>query len=439
MSGILIHMKRKIATIIRRVLPGRVTHQLEEWYRRARIRLVSASYGHPARKLKVIAVTGTNGKTTTATYINQILKTAGYKTAMFTTATIEVAGRSHINDLNVTVASTARMQQFFWQARHAHVDYVVLEVTSHALDQHKLDGVPVMAAVMTNLTQDHLDYHKTMEGYAAAKAKLFAGKPSVIILNRDDEWFEYYNAFRAGRDKLSYGTNAEADLRMSQVVSSAQGTSLEVALAGGVVRVQTALPGEFNAYNLTAAMALGQAIGVEADKIVAGIEAVTAVPGRFERAVEGQPYEVIVDYAHTPDALAKLLATARQLVGQGRVLLVFGACGDRDQSKRPAMGQVAVAGADRIFLTDEESYHEDPASIRAMIYEGIRRAEGGDKTTEISDRRAAIEAALAAAEPGDIILVTGMGHERFRIVRGQKFPWNDTAVIQELVAARQAK
>ena len=175
-------MKQKLVKGVRKVLPQGAVHGLEERYRKGRIKLVRMQYGDPAKNLKVIAVTGTNGKTTTLNYINEILKEAGYKTAMFTTAVIEVAGKRKINDLNATVALTAEMQQFFRQAKKAKVDYTLLEVTSHALDQHKLDGVPILAAVMTNLTQDHLDYHKTMENYAAAKGKLFAmdNRKSVV-------------------------------------------------------------------------------------------------------------------------------------------------------------------------------------------------------------------------------------------------------------------
>ena len=179
-------MKAILVKFVRKVLPGGMLRRLENGYRRLRVKLVSARYGNPSKHLRVIAVTGTNGKTTTSCYINEILKEAHFTTAMFTTAVIEVAGKQKLNDLNATVASTARMQRFFRDAKRANADYVVLEVTSHALDQHKLDGVPIEAAVMTNLTQDHLDYHKTMEEYAAAKSKLFQLHPRFIVLNRDD-------------------------------------------------------------------------------------------------------------------------------------------------------------------------------------------------------------------------------------------------------------
>lgn len=210
-------MKEKLARGVRTYLPKRITSQVEEVYRRSRIYALSARHGFPARHLRVIAVTGTNGKTTTANYLNEILKAQGHKTALFTTAVIEIAGEQTLNELNATVASTATMQGFFRDAKNAGVDFVVLEITSHALMQHKLDGVPIECAIMTNLTQDHLDYHGTMEAYAAAKGRLFAKRPRFIVLNHDDEWFSYFDEFEASEQKITYGTDEAAEARISQV------------------------------------------------------------------------------------------------------------------------------------------------------------------------------------------------------------------------------
>lgn len=427
-----------LVKFVRKVLPGGMLRRLENGYRRLRVKLVSARYGNPSKHLRVIAVTGTNGKTTTSCYINEILKEAHFTTAMFTTAVIEVAGKRKLNDLNATVASTARMQRFFRDAKRANVDYVVLEVTSHALDQHKLDGVPIEAAVMTNLTQDHLDYHKTMEEYAAAKSKLFQLRPRFIVLNRDDEWYDYFNQFVASEQKMTYGRSVEAEAKITHVKLYRKGTEADVVLDHQThLELATNLPGEFNVMNMTAATTLAYLLGVKLEDIQEGVANVEAVPGRFERAVEGLGYDVIVDYAHTPDALEKLLAAARGITKQ-RVILVFGACGDRDQGKRPIMGEIAARGADRIFLTDEESYNEDPEQIRRMLKEGIERGRGDAKTTEIADRRQAIERALGCAKKGDMVLITGMGHEQYRIVNGQRLPWNDGQVVREIVGRERA-
>ncbi len=418
---------------IRGTLPKGAVRDIEEIYRRTRVKAVSARYGNPARDLRVIAVTGTNGKTTIINYINEILKEAGLTTAMFSTAVIEVAGERQLNDLNATVGSTARMQRFFRDAKKAKVDYVVLEITSHALHQHKLATVPIEVAIMTNLTQDHLDYHKTMDEYAKAKSKLFANEPRFIVLNRDDEWFDYFDKFPAGSQKITYGTHEEAEARIDKVKLYRKGSEARVVIDHQTkLDLATALPGKFNVYNMTAAAATAYVLGVKRSDIVEGVANLEGVPGRFERVVEGKDYDVIVDYAHTPDALEKLLEAAKSTT-KNRVILVFGACGDRDKTKRPIMGEIAARLADRIILTDEESYNEDPEVIRRMIYEGIEQGSGTGKTTEIADRREAIKKALDIATKGDTILVTGMGHEVFRIVNGEKLPWNDGDIVRELL------
>lgn len=427
-------IKQKLAKGVRDTLPQGAVHTIEETYRRARVKAVSARYGNPARDLRVIAVTGTNGKTTTVNYINEILKEAGLKTAMFSTALIEVAGERVLNDLNVTVASTGRMQRFFRDAKRAKVDYVVLEITSHALHQHKLATVPIEVAVMTNLTQDHLDYHKTMEAYAEAKAKLFQNEPRFIVLNRDDSWFDYFNQFAAGSQKITYGTDQTAEARIDHVKLYRKGSEARVIIDHQTkLELATALPGKFNVYNMTAAAAVAYILGVKRSDIVEGIANLEGVPGRFERVVEGKDYDVIVDYAHTPDALEKLLESVK-VTTKNRTILVFGACGDRDKTKRPIMGEIAARLADRIILTDEESYNENPDQIRRMIYEGIEEAGGTAKTNEIADRRDAIKKALDIATKGDTILITGMGHEVFRIVNGERIPWNDGDVVRELLS-----
>jgi len=417
-------------------MPGGVVRGLEETYRKGRIKALSARYGYPARNLRVIAITGTNGKTTTANYLNEILKEAGHKTAMFTTAVIEIAGDRQLNELNATVATTQRMQQFFRDAKNASVDFVILEITSHALMQHKLDGVPIECAIMTNLTLDHLDYHKTMDEYAAAKGRLFAMKPRFIVLNRDDEWFDFYNKYEAGEQKMTYGALESAEARISQVKLYKKGSEARLVIDHQTkLDLATAMPGKFNVYNMTAAAAAAYLFHIDLEAIADGIANLEEIPGRFERVETGKNYEVVVDYAHTPDALEQLLE-ATKAITKNRVILVFGATGDRDKGKRPIMGEIAARLADRVFLTDEESYNEDPKQIRAMVMEGISDAGGEAKTEEVKDRRDAIEKALKIARKGDTVLITGMGHERFRIVADERLPWNDADVVREIVGEK---
>lgn len=426
-------LKQKLVAGVRNQLPDNAVRTLEEAYRRGRVKLIAAQYGNPAKDLRVIAVTGTNGKTTTANYVNEILKEAGLTTAMFTTAVIEVAGERQLNDLNATVGSTARMQRFFRDAKKAKVDYVILEITSHALHQHKLATVPIEMAIMTNLTQDHLDYHKTMDAYAEAKSILFRHEPRFIVLNRDDEWFDYFDKFKAASQKITYGTNEEAEARIDHVKLYRKGSEARVIIDHQTkLDLATALPGKFNVYNMTAAAAAAYILTIKRSDIIEGVANLEGVPGRFERVVEDQEYDVIVDYAHTPDALEKLLESVKATT-KNRVILVFGATGDRDKGKRPIMGEIAAKYADRIILTDEESYNEDPDTIRRMVNEGIEQAGGAGKTNEIADRRDAIKKALDIAKKGDTVLITGMGHEQFRIVDGERLPWNDGDVVRELL------
>lgn len=425
--------KQTLVNGVRKVLPRGAVRGLEEAYRKGRVKMISARYGNPAKNLRVIAVTGTNGKTTTVNYLNEILKEAKLTTAMFSTAVIEVAGKRQLNDLNATVASTQRMQQFFRDAKKAKIDYVILEVTSHALHQHKLATVPIEAAIMTNLTQDHLDYHKTMEQYAAAKAKLFMNEPKFIVLNRDDNWFEYFNEFQAGDQKITYGQHEEAEARIDHFKLYRKGSEATVIIDHQTkLELATLLPGKFNVYNMTAAAATAYVLGMKLGDIVEGIANLEGVPGRFERVTEGLGYDVIVDYAHTPDALEQLLEAAKSIT-KNRIILVFGATGDRDKGKRPIMGEIAARLADRIILTDEESYNEDPQAIRDQVRAGIEEARGSGKLTEVTDRREAIAKALSIAAKGDTVLITGMGHEQFRIVNGDHLPWNDADVVREIL------
>ena len=411
-------MKQRLVKGVRSVLPSQAVHLLENVYRKTRIQLLSARYGWPARGLRVIAVTGTNGKTTTANYINEILKQAGYKTAMFTTAVIEVAGESKINDLNATVASVSRMQQFLNEARRYKVDFVILEVTSHSLHQHKLDGVPIEAAVMTNLTQDHLDY---------------------IVLNRDDDWFDYFDRYLAEEQKITYGKSEDADVRISDIKLYKKGSEAVLAFDHQEKsQLATYLPGEYNVFNMAAAASICYVLGVSMSDIKNGIASLEGIPGRFERATKDEKYEVIVDYAHTPDALEKLLEATCNITKK-RIILVFGACGDRDALKRPIMGKIAAKLADEIILTDEESYNENPDKIRRDIYAGIEESKATNKTTEIADRREAIRHALNIAKKDDTILITGMGHEQFRIINGEKLPWNDTNIVREIISEKIKK
>lgn len=427
-------IKNNLTKTARKVLPKSALVGLEKSYRKSRAKIISARFGNPARDLRVIAVTGTNGKTTTVNFLNEILKEAGYRTAMFSTANIEIAGEQTVNDTNSTTATVARLQKFFRDAKKADVEFALIEATSHALDQYKFEGVPIEMAIMTNLTQDHLDYHKTMENYAAAKAKLFEMNPNLVVLNADDEWFDYFNNFATESQKITYGEGESADVKIEKFKLYKKGSEANLRIDNNVeLEIATNLPGEFNIYNMTAAAAGAYLLGISLKDIQEGIANLEGVSGRFEYATPGLPFDTIVDYAHTPDALEKLLKSAKEL-SKNRTILVFGACGDRDREKRPIMGKIAQDLADRIIITDEENYTEDATQIREEIISGISKKN--DKLPaniqEIPDRKEAIRKALQIAGKGDIVLITGLGHEVYRVIDGEKTPWNDTQIVREI-------
>jgi UDP-N-acetylmuramoyl-L-alanyl-D-glutamate--2,6-diaminopimelate ligase len=417
--------------LARKILPRKTIKTVEKTYRKGRGVFWQAIYGFPTEGMKVIAVTGTNGKTTTVSYINAMLQNAGLRTAAYTTAYIEMAGKREPNKTHMTVSSERVVQKFFAEARAAGVDWVVMETTSHALDQERGRGVAVEVAVITNLTQEHLDYHKTMENYAAAKARLLKPpyKPRSCVLNADDQWFGYFRQ-RAGRRVIAYGEGPEANLKLKSYALSPQGSSLTASYQGETLKFTSQLTGKFNAYNALAACGVGLAIGLDKDQIEEGVAALESVPGRMERIDAGQPFSVIVDYAITPDALENVLGALRE-VTKGKLSIVFGATGDRDKTKRAPMGEVVGRMADRVFLTDDETYTENPASIREQVYEGIKKAGADSKTTVVEDRREAIRQAFQAAKPGDTVLLTGIGHQDYRNMGGRKEPWDEREVARE--------
>lgn len=421
--------------LVRKVLPTSGIRLAEESYRKGRIYALQAKNGFPAKGQRVIAVTGTNGKTTTCTYVNEMLKSAGYKTAMFTTALIEMSGEQKVNKTHRTVPLTADLLNFFKTAKAKGVDFIILETTSQALHQHKLLGIPVEVAVMTNLTQDHLDYHTTMTAYAAAKARLFNRytNPKEVILNRDDEWYGAFKKAAVGRVN-SYGTDKRSSIVMESIQLSPKGSEVRLNYQGVKTKFSTSLLGKFNAYNAAAAASVGLVLGIDEAEVAKGVAALKSVPGRMESVDEGQGFDVIVDYAHTPDALKNVLSTLQE-IARGRVLLVFGATGDRDKTKRPQMGQIAAEHADLIFLTDDETYTENPDAIRRAVLDGIEAAGGKAKTKEIADREAAIKDAFKSAKKGDVVVLAGIGHQDYRAMGGKKEPWDERDVARKLLKA----
>lgn len=419
--------------LARQFLPAQFIKLVERTYRRGRGLFWRAVYFFPASGQRVIAVTGTNGKTTTASYVNRMFRENGLKTAVYTTAFIEIDGERIPNRTHMTVTSQAAIQRFFARARRAGVDWIILEITSHALHQERVAGVKVEIAVITNLSQEHLDYHKDMESYAAAKALLLQSpySPKWCILNADDEWFDFFRTRSSGK-VLSFGAIKEADLRLSAYKLSPQGSSLTVNYQGAAETFTSQLIGKFNAYNAIAAYGVGVAAGLERKQVSKGLAKLESVPGRMERVDAGQDFNVIVDYAITPDAMEKVLGTLREMT-EGKVAVVFGATGDRDKTKRQPMGEIAGRLADRVYLTDDETYTEDPSEIRAQVYEGIKAVKAEKRTKVIDDRRRAIKQAFEDARSGDTVLLTGIGHQDYRNMGGKKKSWDEREVARKIL------
>ena len=421
-----------VKKIARKIMPKKAISSVEKRYRLGKAKAANVIYQFPAKNMKVIAVTGTNGKTTTCAYINEVLKAAGYKTAVYTTAFLEIAGKNEFNRTHMTIASAWVVQKFFARAKKAGAEWVILEVTSHALDQYRILGVPVEIAVVTNISQDHLDYHGTMQNYAAAKARLITDfDPKCTILNADDEWYEFF-AGKVKNHLVTIGRGRATD-QLKEVNLSPKGCDYKIVSPKGVLKIQTSLVGDFNVYNSALGAVVGQVLGVDSSSIVKGVSNVLLVPGRMENIDEGQPFVVLVDYAVTPDALEKALATLHD-VTKGKVRVVFGATGDRDKGKRPIMGEVAARWADMIYLTDDETYTEDGDAIRAAVRGGIMAGGGQDKFIEIPDRLEAIKQAFSDAKEGDVVILAGIGHEDYRNQGGKKIPWDEREIARSVLA-----
>jgi UDP-N-acetylmuramoyl-L-alanyl-D-glutamate--2,6-diaminopimelate ligase len=419
---------------IRKAVPESIVSSIENVYRLQKAKLAYIKYGRASYGMKVVAVTGTNGKTSTCSYINEILKASGLKTAVYTTAFSEIIGKHKPNTSHMTVESAWSVQKFFKRAKEAKVDWVVLEVTSHALDQHRIYGVDVKIAVITNLSQDHLDYHKTMENYAAAKSRLITDyAPEDVILNADDEWYEYY---RTKVQNNLHSVGKEVDNQIKHIDLGSSGTNFELISPLGFCNIHLNQIGEFNVYNAAMAAVAGQIIGVKDEQISKGLKSVDVIGGRLEPVDAGQDFSVLVDYAHTPDAIKNVVLAAKG-AAKGKVRLVFGATGvgeyARDTKKRGPMGEIAATYADFIYLTDDETYLEDGDKIRDAVEKGILKAGGKDKYVEIGDRREAIKQALKDAEPGDVVLLCGIGHQDYRNMGGEHQKWEERVIAREIL------
>ncbi|HEV2401655.1 MAG TPA: UDP-N-acetylmuramoyl-L-alanyl-D-glutamate--2,6-diaminopimelate ligase [Candidatus Sulfotelmatobacter sp.] len=408
--------------------------------RRALARISENFYRRPAERIGITGITGTNGKSTTAFLIESILTAAGRKSALIGTIEYHVAG--YVYPAPHTTPEALELARLFNEALGQGATDAVMEVSSHALAQQRVFGVPFDVAVFTNLTRDHLDYHKSMEEYFYAKRVLFEGcgtdAPRTVVTNLDDEYGAQLADFSRKRSSvvLTYGWS-RGDFHAENVEITPRGTRFDILTPNGKLAVFSPLIGRVNVYNILAASAAAFARGCSVESITKGVDSLTHVPGRFQRVDCGQPFTVVVDYAHTDDAVRNLTALAREFVtrhsGPARVITLFGCGGDRDRTKRPLMGEAAGRGSDFVVLTSDNPRSEDPAAIINDALVGLQKT-GAKYSVEV-DRRKAIGIAVNEARPGDLVLLAGKGHEKVQVTRDGSHPFDDVEVAREVLKA----
>jgi UDP-N-acetylmuramoyl-L-alanyl-D-glutamate--2,6-diaminopimelate ligase len=422
-------------TLIKKIVPTGLLQAIAPTVHLAEAVVYNCVYGFPARGMKVIGITGTNGKTSTCFLVHRMLTESGYRTGMMTTVAWAIDSDVHAQTQHMTNVPVPQLMKRLKEMKRAGVEWLVLETTSHALVQHRTWGVPYSVAVLTNISQDHLDYHKTMERYIAAKQQLFERTQrntkglQLGIANADDQNGASFAAVT--QNSILYGIEA-GEVRATNIKMDANGIAYDAEAWGDTYHITSKLPGSFTVYNTLAAVCVGRTVGLTREQVEQGIAALPGVAGRVEAIEAGQDFAVIVDYAHTPDALDNVLR-ALQTSTKGSLSIVFGATGDRDKSKRPVMGEVVARLADKIYLTDDETFTEDPDTIRGAVYEGIQAAGAGPKTEVIPDRLEAIRAAFIAAKPGDTVLLAGIGHQDHRVMAGKAVAWDEREIARKLL------
>lgn len=393
--------------------------------------LAAKFFGYPTRQLCLIGITGTNGKTTTAHLIDSVLGAAGHATVLLGTAGHRGPGFS--GEATLTTPEAPDLERWFRQSVDAGGTHAVMEVSSHAIAMRRTWGLAFDVAVFTNLSGEHLDFHQNMDSYFKTKEQLFRGQgslpPALAVFNRDDPYGA--RLVDCGNPKvLTFGSDSDADVRPLDADFRPDGIEVELSTPTGPIRLVSELVGRPNLLNISAAVAVSVGLGVAPEAVAEGIRTLRRVPGRFDRIERGQPFGVIVDYAHTDDALKNALAAVREFT-PGRVIVVFGAGGERDPSKRARMGQAAALYSDVQIVTSDNPRREDPASIVRMIEEGLDPGSGNYYS--VPDRRTAIRKALSHAHAGDTVLIAGKGHETYQIIGSERLPFDDRAVAAELL------
>lgn len=424
----------KFKSVIKKLVPRPIFNALINKFHLLEAVLANIRYGFPARGMKIIGVTGTNGKTTTSLMVTTILKEAGHKTGLCSSAFISTGGDIKLNDLpgRLTNPPPLVLQKLLREMRKNGVRWAVVETASHALDQHRVWGIKYAGAIITNITEDHLEYHGTMENYTRAKTKLFDMCNGVGVINLDDARADDFLR-RPTPKKVTYGQTKNADYYLKTIDLKQKSTNVKLAINGTAFELKLKLVGEFNAYNATAAMAVTRELGIDEQVIKRGLESLERVPGRLDPVLAGQKYSVLIDDAHTPDAIENVLKAARA-VTKGKLMIITGAAGERASSRRAPVGRIASSLADIFILTDDEPHHEDPDNVLKEIKQGI--VKGKAEVIELTDRCDAMRKAFELAGDNDTIVIAGMGYKHHRDGPNGAEPWDDYKVAEDLIKGK---
>ncbi|WP_438351623.1 UDP-N-acetylmuramoyl-L-alanyl-D-glutamate--2,6-diaminopimelate ligase [Paenibacillus sp. FA6] len=436
--------KGAVALVVERQLDIDLPQIIVKDCRYAMAVLSDSFFGSPSKQMKVIGITGTNGKTTTAYLIEKIMNDHGVKTGLIGTIQMRYGGRSF--PMSGTTPEALELQRSLHDMGVSGTRCCVMEVSSHALEQGRVKGTDFRTVVFTNLTQDHLDYHNTMEKYREAKGLLFSrmgnsfqsspDKRKFAVLNADDSASSYFKNITSS-EVVTYGLDESADVRATQISISSQGTEFHVDTFKGSADVKLKMVGKFNVYNALAAITAALLEGIELEEIRRSLESLAGVDGRVEAVDAGQSFAVIVDYAHTPDGLENVLKTVKEFA-EGRVLTVFGCGGDRDRAKRPLMGKIAAKYSDVVFITSDNPRTEEPEAILKEIEQGLIEDQiSNDRYQLIIDRRTAIQKAIDMASPEDVVLIAGKGHETYQKIGQTTLEFDDRVVAKEAIRGIQ--
>ena len=430
-------MLYKIKQKLRKIIP----YDLILFTHKIRAVLAAVIFGFSGRKVRVIGVAGTKGKTTTVNMIAKVLEEGGYKVAMLSTANFQIGEKKWLNNIKLTTTSPFYFQKFLRRAKKEKCDYVIVEISSHGLVQFRHWGVKYKTVVLTNMMSDHLDYHKTYENYKNSHNALMSKDLENMIINYDDKNLRSFLNFKGPNIYIftlkSYKEIENFKLiRAEDIVFKKEGLEFSIKTDKGEMPVQLPLIGEFNIYNSLAATALGLAENIKPFAIKKALESIKNIPGRLEKIQEGQDFEVIVDYAHSPDSLENVYSAIKPTV-QNRMIAVLGGTGDRDKTYRARGGELADKYADIVIITNEDPYSEDPEEIIDQVVVGVKNKISDKTFFRISDRKEAIQKAINLAQKNDLVIITGKGAEQFMICKEEKIPWDDREIVRKALKNRK--